>query len=94
MVNWLWPLSSVRSVFRSDYEPFAAIHFRKIDGDLKSLAGTWRLQPIRDGRATRLSYDARIDPGVPLPDFLVQGAIESELRDTLAGLRREVTGGG
>ena len=94
VVDWLWPLPSVRSVFRSEYEPFTLIRFRRIEGTLKSLEGSWRLQPIREGRATRLTYEAHIDPGLPVPGVLMRSAIENELRDTLAGLRRETLRGG
>ena len=94
VVEWLWPLPTVRSVFRSDYIPFERIRFIRIEGDLKELAGEWRLMPMRNGRATLLSYEARVDPGVALPGVLIRGAIESELRETLTSLRREATGGG
>ena len=92
VVEWIWPLPKVRSVFRSEYTPFETISFRRVDGDLKSLEGSWRLEPFRDGRATRLHYSAQIDPGVAVPGFIVRNAIETELRNSLAGLRREATG--
>ena len=89
VVQWGWPLPSVRSVFRSDYAPFERISFRKTAGDLKDLRGIWRLEPLPAGRGTRLRYEATIDPGVPLPGFLVRNAIEADVRKTLAALRRE-----
>ena len=92
VIEWFWPLSTVRSVFRSEYAPFETIRFRRLEGNLKDLAGTWRLQAIREGRATRLHYDVRIDPGVAMPGFLLRSAIEGELRKSLAGLRKEATG--
>ena len=92
LVQWAWPLPTVRSVFRSDYTEFARISFRRIDGDLKALEGAWQLEPIAAGRATRLHYEAVVDPGVPLPGFLVRNAIETDFRKTLAALRREAAG--
>ncbi len=91
VVEWIWPLPKVRSVFRSEYAPFEAINFRRVEGDLKSLEGSWRLETIREGRATRLFYSAQIDPGVAVPGFVVRNAIETELRNSLTRLRREAT---
>ena len=92
LVQWAWPLPIVRSVFRSDYMEFTRIAFRRIGGDLKALEGSWQLEPIAAGRATRLHYEAVVDPGVPLPGFLVRNAIETDFRKTLAALRREAAG--
>ena len=92
IVEWIWPLPKVRSVFRSEYKPFESFSFARVEGDLKELSGSWRLEPIRNGRGTRLHYEARIDPGVAVPGFVMRSSLESELRKTLAGLRREATG--
>ena len=89
VVQWVWPLPSVRSVFRSDYAPFERISFRRTAGDLKELQGLWRLEPLSAGRGTRLRYEATVDPGVPLPGFLVRNAIVADVRKTLAALRKE-----
>lgn len=92
LVQWAWPLPLVKSVFRSDYVEFDQIAFRRVAGDLRALDGAWRLSSISAGKGTRLRYEAIVDPGVPLPGFLVRGAIEAEFRKTLAALRRETTG--
>ncbi len=92
VVQWIWPLPAVRSVFRSDYQPFQRIAFRKIEGDLELLEGEWRLEPLSGGAATRLSYRARVTPGWPVPGALVRSAIEADVPKTLAALRREAVG--
>ena len=92
VVQWLWPLPSVRSVFRSDYIPFQKIAFELVEGDLAYLKGSWTLEPLLQGTATRLSYRARISPGWPIPGPLVRSAIEADLPKTLLALRREATG--
>lgn len=91
VVSWLWFMPRTRSEFRSDYEPYRAIRFRRTGGDLRTLEGEWRLEPLSDGRRTRLTYMARVDPGVPLPAAMVRAAIESELPKTLEALRDAVT---
>ena len=92
IVEWFWPLPKVRSVFRSEYKPFESIRFRKIEGDLRELSGSWTLAAIRKGEATRLTYEARIDPGSVVPGILLRSAMETEIRRVLSGLRREATG--
>jgi Polyketide cyclase / dehydrase and lipid transport len=92
VVQWVWPLPAVRSVFASQYRPFEQIRFQRIEGDLEFLEGTWQLGPIREGRSTRLTYTARITPGWPVPGALVRSALESDIPKTLSALRREATG--
>ena len=87
VVQWIWPLPAVRSVFRSDYTPFERNRFKRIEGDLALLEGEWQLVPLREGLATRLSYRARITPGWPVPDVLVRSAIETDVPKTLSALR-------
>ena len=89
VVQWLWPLPSVRSVFRSDYKPYEHIAFKRIEGDLALLEGEWCLVPFNDGRATRLFYRARMTPGWVVPDAIARAAIESDVPKTLAALRQE-----
>ena len=92
VVQWIWPLPEVRSVFRSEYIPFQRIAFQLVEGDLAYLKGSWTLEPLRQGAATRLSYRVRISPGWPVPGPLVRSAIEADVPKTLIALRREATG--
>ena len=92
IVQWIWPLPAVRSVFRSSYTPYERIAFERIEGDLALMQGEWRLEPLRGATATRLFYRARITPGWQLPDGLVRAAIETDVPKTLTALRREATG--
>ena len=90
LVQWVWPLPTIRSVFRSEYLPFDSIRFQRVEGDLKALIGIWRLESLDSGRVTRLRYEAIVDPGVTLPGFLVRSTMEADFRKTLAALRREI----
>ena len=93
-VRWSALFPSVRSVFRSDYEPVREIHFSRVEGDLKELEGSWRLESLKGKAMTRLYYHARVDPGVYLPNAIVRSVIENDMPKTLKALRREVTGNG
>ena len=91
-VNLLTLVPRIRNVFRSDYEPYRTIKFSRVDGDLSTLEGAWTFEPIRDGAATRLRYQARIGLSAPIPDFMVRSAIDSDLPRMLKALRQEVAG--
>ena len=92
IIQWIWPLPPMRSVFRSDYIPFQQIAFQLVEGDLAFLKGSWTLEPLLQGTATRLLYRVRISPGWPIPGPLVRSAIEADVPRTLLALRREATG--
>jgi uncharacterized membrane protein len=92
-VQWSSFFPVVRSVFRSDYDPVHEIRFSRVEGDLKQLEGTWRLEPLKGKAVTRLYYHARIDPGLLLPSAIIRSVIENDVPKTLKALRQEVTGG-
>jgi Polyketide cyclase / dehydrase and lipid transport len=92
VVAWGWLALTVRSVFRSDYAAYDSIRFSRVGGDLKSLRGAWRLEIVDGDRRTRLHYEAVVDPGVPVPGFIVRSAMEADVRKTLVALRKEASG--
>lgn len=85
--HWMVPRS--RSVFRSTYMHPKSIRFSRHSGDLRALEGEWRLEPLDQGRATRLLYRARVDPGLPVPGAVVRSLIEGDLPRMLGALRSE-----
>lgn len=82
-------LPSVRSVFRSDYDPPHLVRYRRVDGDLRSLEGEWRLIPLRDGAATRALYENRAAMPYRLPGALMRMAARHDVAAALVALRRE-----
>lgn len=84
-----WLLPRTRTVFRSEYVRDRQIRFALSGGDLKTLEGEWRLDPIDQGRMTRLTYRVRIDPGLAVPDAVVRAIVESDVPRTLTALRGE-----
>lgn len=91
--RWLAIMPEMVSVFRSDYVPDREIRFSRVSGDLKFLQGSWQLQPMANGRATRLFYDARVGVDVPVPAFMIRASLESDVRRLLKALRAEVLTG-
>jgi uncharacterized protein YndB with AHSA1/START domain len=90
--SWMWFMPNVRSVFRSDYDPPKRLRFRRIEGTLRRSEGEWRLTPLANGHATRVSYDAIVAADLPVPDFMVANAMESDIATVLRRLRAACTG--
>lgn len=60
-------MPSVRIVLRSEYDAPHTVRFHRVEGTIKALDGTWRLEPL-DGGRTRAFYDCTVSvPGAPGP---------------------------
>jgi len=55
-------LTVIKLKLRCTYEPPGRQSFERESGDLKALAGAWRLDDLGDGR-TRATYELEVDPG-------------------------------
>lgn len=91
--RWLALLPEMVSVFRSDYVADREIRFSLVRGDLKYLKGSWELEPLNGGRATRLTYDALVGVSLPVPAFIVRHSLEADVPRLLNSLRAEVMSG-
>lgn len=85
-----WFLPNIRSQFRADVTPGQEIRFQQIEGDFEVMQGRWLMTSQSGGGVTRLSYQARLKPGMWVPDFLIQSLIETEAPETLKAVRAEV----
>lgn len=90
-IGWSRLLPTVRSVFKSSYDNGREIRFERTEGDLKRLAGSWRLEPIAGG--TRVHYKADIAVGVPVPSMLVKAALEGDMPKTMKAIRKAAMDG-
>ncbi len=80
-------LPSVRSVFRSDYEPTSRIAFHRTGGDLKVFEGEWRLTP--HGNRVQVTYEARVATPFSVPGWMARIALRHDVPMALLALRRE-----
>lgn len=78
---------AVRNVYRQDYAPPDRITFRRMDGDLKSFEGEWRLLQVGD--KVRVTYEARVTAPFAVPQWMARMALRSEVPVALLALRRE-----
>jgi hypothetical protein len=74
----------------SKFEQQKQVQFRRIGGTFKDFRGSWMLRPLDGGKSTEVLYSMFIDPGIPLPKWLVREALKNELPQTLIGLRERV----
>jgi hypothetical protein len=100
-----WPVSDRDSINKAEmyvepakhrvYLPFAAIASAvpPVKGVVRMpfMRGHWILVPVDGGRRTEAEYQVFADPGGMLPDWLANLASKTLPRDTIAGLRKQVS---
>lgn len=79
-------LPSFEHVFRLDYTPFTHIGVHRVSGPIDLLEGGWWLLPQDNGR-TLLFYELAIDPGMPVPRFMVRATLRRDLPQVLEAVR-------
>jgi ribosome-associated toxin RatA of RatAB toxin-antitoxin module len=86
-------LPNFRAVARLDYVRPKQIKFQQTEGNFDYAQGQWDLAPFREGKATRVFYRVRAGTSFPVPEFVIQNLIESDLPETLKALRAEAVRG-
>jgi Polyketide cyclase / dehydrase and lipid transport len=77
-------------IVESRYENSARIEFKRIGGVLKDFRGYWEMSPAGNGSRTQLTYSMYIDPGFPVPQWIIREGVKAELPRTLLALRKRV----
>jgi uncharacterized membrane protein len=72
------------------YDNGESIQFHALGGMLKDLRGSWVMTPVAGGDKTELTYRMYIDPGLPLPQWMIREAVKCELPKTLLSLRKRI----
>lgn len=80
-------MPSFEHVFRLDYTPFTHIGVHRVSGPIELLEGSWWLVPRESGR-TLLVYELAIDPGMPIPRFVVRATLRRDLPQVLDAVRQ------
>lgn len=94
LVKWGFFLPAVRSTSRVDLDPNRTIRFTCVGGDIRACEGTWTLQPLNGGTATRVTYELWASPPFALPLPLLGGLMRRDVPDALRALRRECEAAG
>jgi hypothetical protein len=82
-------IPTIHNVYRSDYQPYTLIRFRKAGGDLKVEEGEWRLEALNGGTGTRVIYVNLVAANILAPAGLVREGMRKDTAKVLANLRRE-----
>jgi hypothetical protein len=77
-------------VVDSTYDRFTRIKFHRSDGMIKDFRGLWSMTPSNNGHSTEMTYYMYIDPGMPVPQWMIREGLRMELPKTLIRLRRRV----
>jgi ribosome-associated toxin RatA of RatAB toxin-antitoxin module len=73
-------------VFRLDYTPYSRIDVSRVSGPIAHMQGTWWLLPQDNGRIL-LVYELELDPGMPIPRFMVRATLKRDLPKVVAAVR-------
>ncbi len=71
-------LPTFEHVFRLDYTPYTRIDVNRVSGPIAHMQGTWWLLPQDNGRIL-LVYELALDPGMPVPRFMVRATLKRDL---------------
>ncbi len=87
IINWALLMPKLRTVVRHSYEIGHRLTFKRVEGDMRISEGEWRVEPMANARTTRLFYKALVAPGFPVPDFLIEHTINTDLPDILRAIQ-------
>jgi ribosome-associated toxin RatA of RatAB toxin-antitoxin module len=73
-------------VFRLDYTPYERIDVNRVSGPIAYMQGTWWLLPQENGRIL-LVYELALDPGMPIPRFMVRATLKRDLPKVIGAVR-------
>ena len=73
---------------RYGYEPPHRVYWDYVEGDVEHVDGEFLFEPVDAG--TLATYRLGLDPGVPMPGFMLRRLSDQLLRRSVADLRDEV----
>lgn len=79
-------IPSFEHVFRLDYTEYSRIDVKRVSGPIAYMEGSWWLLPQDDGRIL-LVYELALDPGMPIPRFMVRATLKRDLPKVLMAVR-------
>lgn len=74
-------------VFHAEYEKYSRIRFSNVRGEFRENRGVWTFRPIDDGRATVVTYEARVAPAFYVPRWMMRNIVKRDLPDLMRGLK-------
>lgn len=81
--GWLVPRQEFS--FESLRQPYRDIHFNLVEGNLKSMRGSWQFTELAQGLL--VDYEIHVRPGLPVPGFIVSYVMRKGMPDLIACIR-------
>jgi carbon monoxide dehydrogenase subunit G len=82
-------LPRIHSMIRNDYDPGRRMTFKRAGGDMRIADGEWRLEPLANGKATRVHYQALFATAMLVPQFLIDQAAARDFPTFFRNIERE-----
>jgi hypothetical protein len=79
-------MPSFEHVFRLDYTPYSRIDVSRVSGPIAHMQGVWWLLPQDNGHIL-LVYELALDPGMPIPRFVVRATLKRDLPKLVGAVR-------
>lgn len=86
-------LKRINYTLELEHQEYDAIRFRQVTGDLRHYQGMWRLESPPDASETLVVCRMEIDPGLPVPGWIVKRTIAKQLSDNLQALKKRAESG-
>lgn len=88
VINWSVLFPKLRTVMRNTYDAGRRLMFKRVSGDMRISEGEWRLEPVANATATKLSYNGKVAPDFPVPQFMIEQAINTDMPNVLRAIRK------
>ena len=88
VITWAAIMPKLHTVVRTSYDVGRRMFFKRVAGDMRVSQGEWRLDPLANAHATRLSYNALVAPNFPVPEFIVEHTVHQDLPNLLRAIER------
>jgi hypothetical protein len=89
-INVCFLFPNISYTVESKYDPLCSVEFHRIEGFLRDFRGCWLLRSCNNGTNTEVFYSMFVDPGMPVPRWLVREGVKSELPHMLKALRNRI----
>ena len=78
--------------YKTMRQPYTRMDFKLVEGTLKAMQGSWEFESLPEG--VLVTYNMQVQPGLPVPRFIVRWAIGRSIPEMLACIRGLVDGSG
>jgi hypothetical protein len=85
-----WLIPPVTYTVESKYLACGRIEFKRLSGVPREFKGYWQAKPVSGGRRTEVTYCLYVNPGIPVPQWIIREGVKVELPRVLSGLKERV----